>query len=424
MADIEGLQGFVDSKGSNRGKAEFFVGREQELALIENASVQTIKRRTNPNRSERENDPGAILFSGAPGTGKSALLAETVALAQGVVGEKEVLPPGELPRLVERLRKEIGIDYTNTPLVVSATPADLKNETSLLDLCAEEASNIRDSARGRALSLGATMLADQFTKMNVAGAMEEIKRIDILQRPLILLLIDEAQHSNADNTAIYGTLHLGKHHLPIVPIFGGLSDSRAALKSAGISRFARGHHVRLGPLSEEDCKNAMCRFLDRYGIGMQDRGRQRWEDFAVEQSAFFPHHLNTVLVSTAETALAHDGELDSTMLPEAQGKVTTEKDNYYEEQAEDFGPEEGEVAAEIVRRVEANDEKPVTLAAGLLEGIANPRKDEHGDIDAVGFVRRMIHCGMLHRVSARKYVCPIPTFSAWLQKEYGDPAAD
>ncbi len=420
MAKLEDLQEFVDSRGGNRGRAEFFVGRKDELAVIENACVQTIKRKTNPDPAESMNDPGGLLFSGAPGMGKTALLMEARAIAQDAAQDDAREGVHDLPRIVGAIRERLQFEKFATPLVVNAAPGQLTDEKPLLELCAEEARRLRDGATARSLALGASILADQFTRIDSDRVIDELGKIDILQRPLVVLLIDEAQNSNEDNRKLYEMLHLGLHQLPIVSVFAGLSDSRAALKRAGISRFAHGHHLRLGSLAEEDCKEAMKAFLDRYEIDTGSAGAPFWEDFAVENSSLFPHHLNTVLIASAETALADGGKLHRSDRTKVQGRVETRKQGYYEDRADDFTAEERQVAAIVVVKATLDMEDPHRTARDELAGVPTKSVRADGAPDVIGFVERMVHSGMLQEIGQGRYECPIPSFALWLDRDYGD----
>ncbi len=420
MADIEGLKKFVKSSGGNRGKADFFVGRKEELALIEDACIEAVGRKASRNPGEMGKEPGAILFTGAPGMGKSALMMEGQVLAQGVAGGGQGEKTSEPPKIVKLIRERLKIKSFGTPLVIWTEPGQLKTEASLLKLCAKEARRLKDNAGRRYLALGARILIDRLAKAGPESVLDEFDQIDVLKRPLVVLMIDEAQDSNEDNAELYRKLHLGLHELPIVPVFGGLSDSRPALGSAGISRLAINHHVKLKMLNDGDCEEAMEAMLDRYEIDVPKDGRREWKELAVEHSDLFPHHLNTVLTSTARVAIQHSGELNSGMIAEAGQEIEKWKDLYYAEQAADFRPEEKEVAAQIVMGATQQGRNPVELAGELLPDLTDPRKDVHGGIEITGFVQRMEHCGMLWWVEDEgRYECPIPTFQAWLQREYG-----
>ncbi len=276
MADIEGLKEFVESSGGNRGGAEFFVGRKEELALIENACIRAVERKARAVRGEKRKEPGGILFTGAPGMGKTALLAEGQVLAQGVAGGGQGEGAQEPPKIVKAIRKHLKLASFGTPLVIWTEPGELETDASLLKLCAKEARRLKDNAGKKSLALGAGILADLFTKVDPERVIDEIDQIDVLKRPLVVLMIDEAQHSDEGNAKLYGKLHLGLHQFPIVPVFGGLSDSTDALRSTGISRFARGYSVELKMLEDGDCAEAMEALLSRYEIEVSKGGRREW----------------------------------------------------------------------------------------------------------------------------------------------------
>ncbi len=277
-----------------------------------------------------------------------------------------------------------------------------------------------EKGRHEVLAPGVGILDDQFTWDDPARVLGELGKIDVLKKPLVVLMIDEAQGSNENNTEVYENLCLGLYPFPTVPVFGGLLDSRAALESAGISRFARGHYVELPMLDDGDCAEAMEAMLDRYEIGVPEGKRREWVNLVVEHSERFAHHLNTALIATARAAIQNGGELNSGMIAEIEQAIKKVKDGYYSWQLVGFQHGEEKVAAQIVMEATQEGKDPAELARELLPDLPAPRRNKHGDIDIAGFVQHMEHNGMLRWVDDEdRYECPIPSFHAWLQRKYG-----
>lgn len=414
MADLEGLREFEKSRGGSRGKAEFFVGRKEEMDALESACVEAIKRKSSPDRSERENDPGGLLFTGAPGAGKTAILAEALQRTERMESVEGGIAT---PRAFHGIRERLRLTNYKTPLVINTAPAELRAENALAGLCSRKASEVSIGAQRDAWAKAVELLSAPVAGIDGSGLTGRIREIDVLERPLVLVLIDEAQNSNESNGTIYESLHLGLHPLPVVPLFVGLSNSRARLKEAGISRFANGHVRRLDPLSEEECGEAMRSFIERYGVEVRARDLEFWETFASDHSRGFAHHLNDVLVTASACTRERNGRLESAMGAKAARIMGEKKSEYYELRTDGFDLPELNAAALIVEDVVDRGENPHYAAARRFEEVPIEAPDVNG------FVDRMVRSGMLQELGMKRFECPIPSFSEWLKAHYGSGQA-
>lgn len=394
MADIEGLRKLIEDTSDARGHSPFFVGRREELGLIDRI-VATEKARREDGKTN-----GINVFSGPPGSGKTSLLQ----IAAKKLGEE-------------------GNPLT-APLAIHTTPGALKNERALLDLCAESAFNFAQKHEtSTRLSEGAVRaLLNYFTNGQADASMRDIKNTALSLRPVVLLMVDEAQTSTEDNADVYMALNQGHFPIPAAAVFAGLSTTDTALERAGISRLGADRHVRLPLLNPQDCRQAMDQLLDRYGIETESRGE--WLDFAERQSDLFPIHLHSILLATAQTAIGNEGgKLAGSGLLEA-GRLAAEKRNaYYESRCRNLSPVERWLAAAVVSRVEGREAKLPFVVDSVLSDESNLRNEEveylARTLDREQFAEELVRRGMLQRYEGEVYEAPIPSFSTWLAEGYG-----
>lgn len=414
MADLDGLRRFVRDTRGARGESPFFVGRQAELDFVEEVCLSELSRRARGRGAVN----GIALFTGCPGVGKTALLRRAGGLVHGLDMDDDGAPETERrqPSLLEKAaRKVLGKDYRIPPLVVETHPGHLTTMESLLRLCAREARPLADR-----LPDGARAVIDHAARGKAADALAAVDALALSQRPLVLLLVDEAQNSTQANRDLYSDLHLGYCPLPVVPVFAGLSDSEDALAAAGVSRIGDEMHISLGLLHPADCEGAMDAMFDRYGVAPDPEARRPWLDFAAEASSRFPEHLHRVLVATAKAMVARDGRLDGETLGDAAALAAEAKRQYYAARSKGFTDEEREVAAAVVTGLaERGGSTPARLAGPLLEQMAKETRQTQAPVDADGFVRRMLHSGLLQKDETGRYGVPIPSFGTWLQETYG-----
>lgn len=397
MTDIAGLERLAEEIADGRGRAPFFVGREEDLERIR-ALV-----RTEPQRRADGWTNGITLFSGPPGSGKTALLLEGMrrASAEGESGKR-------------------------LPLVVRTNPKSVESTADLMSLLARE---VKDLAKARGLPTG--LLAGGFeifanylsgSDALARNALERISEIALESRPVILLNVDEVQNSEGSNLDVYLNLYQGDYPLPIAAVFAGLSNSAEKLEAIGLSRLGDGKHVRLGALEKEDCRSAMRKLLDRYRIRV--RNEEEWLEFAVDGSALFPKHLHAVILATTRTAIAGKGkELDAGDLAESRRFAEENRIDYYQSRSKNFSPAERWLATTVVSRVEKREADLHYTIRSVLEDETNRRNEQVRDLadhlDTDEFARDLVRKGMLQKYEDGVYEAPIPSFATWLRDNYG-----
>lgn len=411
MPKIKEALEFTEDTGNARGEAYFFSGREKEIGIVKSACASEIRRRARAQADERGRKAvnGLVAFTGPPGAGKTALQHQAgVSIGEELEGRDEQGPPSGLVRTLHEI---LGKSYEGEVLVVDAVPKDLTSEEGFFKHCAAKA----HALMGR-LPDEAQEYMRYAARGRVNDALNAIGSLGLARRPLVLLLVDEAQQSTEENEHVYSKLHLGHYGLPIVTVLAGLSNTMAKMEEIGLSRIGEMTHVRLGALEEKDCASAMRAMLAEFEFEAEDP--ERWERFAAESSTGFPQHLQNALVATALTAAAQGGRLTDDDVARAYGTMEERKASYYEKRSEGFSNEELSAAAEVVASLASDDKRVHTAAANALRRMNAAMGHGDREVDENHFVERMVRKGMLQRKEGLGYEAPIPSFSHWLQANY------
>ena len=235
--DLEGLAVFVRS--TDRQLSPFFVGREAETRDIETTLLDTM----NSWRSGAA-EPAAgrtRLVQGAPGAGKSALLAY--------------------------LRAQWAAADETAPLGVVIRGPDLQDHKSLArriaafvnpDLSAAFRQSRNSGSTG---STGVGIGGLRPGKQRQRSMTEALESGDLTMRSLdwtrpLALIVDEAQDLTADAFRLMQPYRLGEHGCPIVPVFAGSGNSRTVLAGNGFARLSDGSVHNLGCLGCLDAVEA------------------------------------------------------------------------------------------------------------------------------------------------------------------------
>ncbi len=388
--DLEGLRFF--SEPSDRERAAFFVGRAGEIEDIERALARALRHAKAGQRSA-----GATrLIQGAPGAGKSALLAyleETWTQAGRQAPHVLLVHLGELadpdrmaqavaarldPRRAERFRR---------------------TET--------RSGNIGISGIGGAWAAETAPPAG-------FGALRDMFPPERWERPLCLL-VDEVQNLEPDQAGIVRRLHEAVDGLPVVPVLAGLANAQHVLAKRGISRLSVGAVHMLGRLEPGQPAASVRMMLERFRVEAAEAEAARWAALLEEQSDRWPQHLGNGMRALAEGLLASGGALapvDETAV--LDGAEERRLDSYRARRSpEMLGsglllaavmeaiPEDGLGYVETLRIIEEN--------AGAVSGRRLPPGMEPEE-----YLDHLVHRGALQDDGTGRLACPIPSFRRFL----------
>ncbi len=378
-----------------------FVGRQRVVRDIGEAAATALDA-----WRAGERFPGLTrVVQGAPGAGKSALLAHmekkwSAARADGDsgvpvavnIGLMDLRTPNRFVDAVDRkVPASIGKRYA--PVIAGALVKLVTPGTRLSEEAERE-----------------------------VGALAEKRD---LPHPVVLM-VDEAQNARPyeSESALFAHLHEGHFdHLPVLPVLAGLGHLRDHLGQPGIglSRFSnelKSVHT-LGALSDGEVRGLFDGWLDRFGVSATDGDAARWADALVRDSQGWPMHTNHFLCALARQLLLpgrDPGHLATADLEAARRGATERRVAYYNTRYDSLvlGKRPGGVAgamaalrkagpggagetSNMIREVfgcrdetEAENLFGHLLARGFLQSVPNPRG---------------------HRLPL--YDCPIPSLASY-----------
>ena len=374
--DLEGLRFF--SEPSDRERAAFFVGRAGEIEDIERALARAQRHAQAGQRSA-----GATrLVQGAPGAGKSALLA--------------------------RLEEKWTQAGRQAPLVLLVHLGELADPDRMAQAIATRLDPRRAERFRRTETRSGSIGVSGF------GALARIFPPDRWERPLCLL-VDEVQNLEPGQAGVVRRLHEAVDGLPIVPVLAGLANARDVLAKRGISRLSVGTVQMLGRLEPGQPAESVRMMLEGFRVEAAEAEAARWAGLLEDLSDRWPQHLRNGMRALAEGLLASGGALASV-----------------DERAVLAGAEERRLDSYRARR------SPEMLGSGLLLAAVMDAVPEDG-LGYVGTLRlieenagaasgrrlppgmgpeeyldHLVHRGALQDDGTGRLACPIPSFRRFL----------
>ena len=386
--DLEGLRFF--SEPSDRGVASFFVGRSALIDDIERAAASALRNALAGWRYAS----ATRLIQGAPGAGKSALLAH--------LEEKWSRAGREAPHVLPVYLEELA----EPDRIAQAVAACLDPR---------KAERFRRTET-RSGSIGISGVGGAWTAETAPpagfGALREMFPPQRWERPLCLL-VDEVQNLEPDQAGTVRRLHEAVDGLPIVPVLAGLANARHVLAKRGISRLSVGTVHMLGRLEPGQPAQSVRMMLGRFRVDAADA--EHWATLLEERSDRWPQHLRNGMRALAEGLIASGGVLASV-------------------------GEEAVLAGAEERRLESYRARlsPEMLGSGLLlaavmeavpeEGLGyveTLRAIEESERAASGwrlpaemlpeaYLDHLIHRGALQDDGTGRLACPIPSLRRFL----------
>ncbi len=309
---IAELERFIE--GVDRGKADIFVGRDVELRKVA-SRLRTVEGRKD------EQWPGqdlTLVFQGAPGAGKSALL--------------------------EKLASNFPAGRRGGPIAVRFDSDDLcLPEDRLQFRIAERLARVRPQTFGRwrktfpagRIGAGNTYLDVQLDQSNA----EERRLGKLLATSPVLLLFDEIQASamaasgggaaNLERNLRW--LHLGSHGLAMFPVFGGLANSGDLLRESGLARLSSESEFTLPRFSNETSNELARKFADIYLSTARPPAEmiETWSVAMLRDSHGWPMHCRNFLNALGSQIRECDWRPAEIDLDQARLKAAASRSRYY-----------------------------------------------------------------------------------------------
>ena len=387
------------------GREPFFRGRDDEYEIFQKA-VKSL--------NDGHIGDGTMIFQGAPGAGKTALMGECMeAVRLHSSLDKPwvavLIPPGSLR-------------YPESVVAAMIEATNLENER-LLENVADTHSRWLKKALNQGLQLfqeiqnrDISIQGMSVSKKQQSGGADGLFRhaSSLLKNYHFAIFVDEAQNvKQHDNTKdVLDCLHRQTQGIPPVTAFFGLSDTEDILSECGLSRLPRGRVKTLGVLSHEETARAIKSVFDAYDFKGSSKNREEWVNALSELSQGWPQHINSVSFAACQIIHEHQGSLDEGLLPRALELGRKLKNEYYVGRLRRCS-EDPVVYRNLA--VEADKAPDGVLSRSTLRSLISPLLEHSKTLD--DFLSNALHAGVLMETEGlpKHYQIPIPSLGDYLR---------
>ncbi len=392
------LQKFVIE--GDRGRADIFVGRKAELSVIRNRLKSLIER-------QNQHAPGADLttvIQGAPGAGKSALMA--------------------------RIRDEWPLSGSSKgqPVAISLDPGMLKLPMPIfLNTIASKVRQIPEILR--ILRNFVSSMSVSVTDTVSVEIKDDSSKSSRKPPVPVIVLFDEIQTELTDNTSNQSRehltknlrlLHTGGHNAPLFPVYSGLANSADLLRIAGLTRLTSSSELTLSRFSDDEMDELIKRFfkqnlssarptqstLNRCGAAL-NRDSQGW-----------PMHCRNFLIRLSEEIQAKDWRPDMVDLSTVRASAQQLRFIYYSHRMQGALEDRYILVSKVLEAMQRGIPKMRGQIVELIEKAhQNSSPGAFGwsavpeGLTAEQVFDVMLHVGIIQKLGNGKFVCPIPSLA-------------
>ena len=361
----------------DRGPAKYFHGRRRIIEDFEAACRLAVA----------QNSGTTFLIQGAPGAGKTALLAVCAERAKAAgwhvadIDPSALWDPEEL-RLALGTRRKPRItgasgQFSLFGFIKAAISSDVHRSTTLSLL-----------AHGRRKTL---LVLDEAQQLGQSGA------------PL--------NENVGVATNVLGRIHNGRLGRPIMLLAGGLGTSKSAFSSLGISRFANKCTVDLGPLSPEAERAVISDWLIR--DGQASGNPSKWIKAIAQEAYGWPQHIMSYVGPALKQLHRDGGNMTSEGLTVVLSEGRALREAYYRDRASGLSRTPLQRIVSVLNASPASD--------GVLEeDILSALSGTFGDNEARELFDLALHKGILDERDGL-YFIPVPSMRDWLTSTYVNP---
>jgi len=418
--DMDKLKQFTET--DEKEPTPFYAGREDLIRDILGSA------KTAAGKHGRKEKPAGRtwVIQGAPGAGKSCLLEE---LAKDPVSRGCEPWDGQMPVVV----------------IVSRTM--LEDEAKLTKKIAESLLEGVDDTYRKTVEKGLSAqggfrFGEFFSVSAQAGrrtvtappdaTLESLEKLDkeCWERPLVIA-VDEIQNVTERALPVLEKLHLGDHRLPVVPVYGGLSNSKNRLEEVGLTRLSPKKTVTLERLRQSDAERAVQRMLEECNV--RNHAGSDIARLLALQTEGWPQHLHNGMVLLAEEIVERNGDLGKVDFERVLGNERLSREEGHENRLTPEMKKRPVYVARVMTAVTAavanGEDTKINKVLKIMKGISESGKEEDEclpeGMQADEFLERhLVRRGALQEGNDRNFSCPIPCFARFLIREGGKRGQD
>ena len=413
-ADPLPLETWLDQTDrSEVGREPFFQGRDEEFNVFRRAAGSLHDGRVGG---------GTMVFQGAPGAGKSALMEECMEAVRR--HSTPVAPWVAVAIRPETLNSAVDVmillieaaNAENERLSKMAPGAIAGKFKGLLETGRKFYGELSERGIGLAgVSIGGKPEAGSSGDTYIPSERVFRDAAPLLENLHLVVLVDEAQNIpvSGPTKGVMDCLHNSPANIPLVAAFFGLSDTQDVLRQCGLSRFADERVVTLEPLPDEDAACAIRSAFDAYGFTGTPEDREVWVSRLADLSQGWPQHINRVAVAAARVIFDNGGRIDGALLEQALESGRKRKDAYYAGRLA-AGTQDPGLYKQVALAAEThpNGILPRATLRDLTSSELENSQDSFDD-----FLANALHVGLLAQTKdlPYHYQIPIPSFGDYLR---------
>ena len=375
-----------------------FVGREAEFEIVE----ENCRRALDLCRQGEQTADHIVVFRGAPGAGKSSLLAH---IRKFWIGE-------------------------NDPLVVSVPVRILKNTGALVRIIGEHVlpSEVKEldqktvsTTRGGTggvwpIEIDQSQTRETGPMQSEFNVLEKSMPAKKWKRP-VCLLVDEIQTVTKEHGDCLLKLHLGEHGLPIVLVCAGLANSAEKLQQAMSPRLTIGNMCTLAALPPAEVQSCVKQMFDRCRINYNSDQLEGIGGEIATRSEGWPQHVRTGTAALFGGLVETRGDLGTVDFAAVEQQAGAYRENSYRaRQSKEMG-RSVRLVANVLKMIPEGG-VPADHVVDIIEAKADPMGQRAGRLpkgmDAEDFLDHLIYYGILQPDQDGMLSCPIPSLRTWL----------
>ncbi|MCY4147898.1 MAG: ATP-binding protein [Gammaproteobacteria bacterium] len=390
------------------GREPFFRGRDSEYKVFRDA-VSSLE--------EGHIGGGTMIFKGAPGAGKTALMAECMEAVRlhSTPGDPWVavdINPENLESSVEVVKLIVeAVNAEGQRLSETAPGSGAKKLEGILEIGRKMQQELSERGIGvAAISIGGKPKHDE--EMNVYPQRVFQGAAELLKNYRIVVFVDEAPTIPVSNKTkgVVRCLSKPPARIPLVAAFFGLIDTEKVVDDCGLSRPRRGRVVALGTFSDEDTACAIQSIFDAYRF--TGDAQAAWVNALAELSQGWPQHINSVSVAAGQIIHDNGGSITKNLLRQAMTLGQKLKEDFYARRLRACSQDPVLYRQLALAENEAPDE---IFSLPALRELTAPMLADSTTFD--DFLDNALHAGILMEIEnpPKYYRIPIPSFGDYLR---------